>query len=156
MAWDTLFSLANIWAMVAWAALILLPRGEILRTLIFYLGIGLLCFAYALLMALVLGGAVDPNAPEAAGEGGFATIAGVRDIFASDGGVVIGWLHYLAFDLFVGMWIARDADAKSISRLVQAPVLLLTFMAGPVGLLLWFVIREPAARRNAPRRKINL
>ncbi|MEO0908688.1 MAG: abscisic acid-deficient protein Aba4 family protein, partial [Pseudomonadota bacterium] len=37
--------------------------------------------------------------------------------------------HYLAFDLFVGLWIARDADAKSISRLVQAPILLATLMA---------------------------
>ena len=49
-------------------------------------------------------------------------------------------------DLFVGIWIARDADAKFFSRLLQAPILLLTFVAGPAGLLLWLIIREPMAR----------
>lgn len=78
----------------------------------------------------------------------FTTIAGVRAIFASDAGVTIGWTHYLAFDLFVGIWIARDADAKHISRLIQAPILVATFLAGPLGLGLWLLIREPAARRQ--------
>ena len=66
----------------------------------------------------------------------------------ADGGVTAGWTHYLAFDLFVGLWIARDGDAKGISRLVQAPVLLATFMAGPLGLLVWLILREPAAQRR--------
>ncbi|MGB7370825.1 abscisic acid-deficient protein Aba4 family protein, partial [Erythrobacter sp.] len=56
--------------------------------------------------------------------------------------------HYLAFDLFVGLWIARDADAKHASRWLQAPILLATFLAGPLGLLVWLVVREPAARRS--------
>jgi hypothetical protein len=69
--------------------------------------------------------------------------------------VTVGWTHYLALDLFTGLWIARDADAKKFPRLMQAPVLLLTFIAGPVGLLLWLCIREPAARRAAgPRQRI--
>lgn len=72
----------------------------------------------------------------------------MRAIFASDVGVVIGWTHYLAFDLFVGLWIARDADGKSISRYVQAPILLATLFAGPVGLGIWLLVREPAARRQ--------
>ena len=70
----------------------------------------------------------------------------MRAIFASDGGVTVGWTHYLAFDLFVGLWIARDADAKHFSRLVQAPFLFATLMAGPLGLLLWLAIRERRAR----------
>ena len=61
--------------------------------------------------------------------------------------MVIGWTHYLAFDLFTGLWIARDADAKQFSRVLQAPFLLATFIAGPVGLLSWLVARERAARR---------
>jgi hypothetical protein len=67
----------------------------------------------------------------------------------TDAGIVVGWTHYLAFDLFVGLWIARDADAKGFSRLVQAPILLLTFLAGPFGLVLWLAIRERRARRVA-------
>ena len=50
-------------------------------------------------------------------------------LLASDAGIVVGWTHYLAFDLFVGLWIARDADAKGFGRLIQVPFLLLTFLA---------------------------
>ena len=73
----------------------------------------------------------------------------MRAIFASDGGLTIGWVHYLAFDLFVGIWVAKDADAKRFSRIWQAPFLLVIFMAGPFGLLLWLIIREQSARSAA-------
>ena len=72
----------------------------------------------------------------------------MRTLFGSDAGLTLGWTHYLAFDLFVGLWIARDADPKGISRIIQAPVLLATFLVGPVGLLVWLIVREPAARRQ--------
>jgi hypothetical protein len=72
----------------------------------------------------------------------------VQAIFASKGGAVVGWIHYLAFDLFVGLWIARDADAKNFSRLLQAPILLATFLAGPLGLLVWLAVRERRARQG--------
>jgi hypothetical protein len=94
-------------------------------------------------------GVVSGLIPNPQGGGAdFSTIAGVRSIFASDAGVTIGWTHYLAFDLFVGLWIARDGDAKSISRWAQAPVLFATLMAGPLGLLVWLGLREPIARRQ--------
>lgn len=143
MDWAMIFNLANLLAIVAWGALILLPRWPALLSALLYLGVGLLCLVYAASLGAVLSGFVP------AGNGGadFTTIEGVRSIFASDVGVTIGWVHYLAFDLFVGIWIARDADAKGISRLIQAPILLMTFIAGPAGLLLWLIVREPAARR---------
>lgn len=147
--WDSLFGLANIWAMVCWAALILLPRGAFVQSAVFYAGIGLLCLAYAVLLVLVTGGIVDAAPVDGGGQASFTTIEGVRGIFMSDGGVTVGWIHYLALDLFAGLWIAKDADQKSFSRLVQAPVLLLTFVAGPAGLLLWLVIREKRARKGA-------
>ena len=140
--WDTGFALANGLALLMWAALILLPRWPALLAAILYLGVGLLCAAYALLLVGVLSGLLP------GGEGGadFTSIAGVRSIFASDAGITIGWIHYLAFDLFVGLWIARDADAKDFSRLVQAPILLATFLAGPLGLFVWLAVRERRAR----------
>ncbi|MEZ5680129.1 MAG: ABA4-like family protein [Erythrobacter sp.] len=143
----TAFGIANLLAMVMWAALILLPRKPALLAGILYLGVGLLCFAYALGITGILTGVLDQQGP-GGGAVEFTTIEGVRSIFASDGGVTIGWIHYLAFDLFIGLWIARDADAKGFSRLVQAPILLLTFMAGPFGLFVWLLVREKRARAN--------
>jgi hypothetical protein len=144
LIWTTLFNVLNMAALVAWAALILLPRWPALLSALLYLGVGGLCLLYACGLIAVLTGVIP------AGEGGadFTTIVGVRSIFASNAGVVIGWAHYLAFDLFVGIWIARDADAKSISRFIQAPILAVTFLAGPLGLIVWLIVREPAARRS--------
>ena len=139
--WDTVFSIANALALLMWVALVFLPRWPALLAAILYMGVGLLSAAYAIFLIAVVAGILP------GGEGGnFSSIEGVRQIFASDAGVTIGWIHYLAFDLFVGLWIARDADAKDFSRLVQAPILFATLMAGPLGLVLWLLIRERRAR----------
>lgn len=142
MDWGLVFSTVNLVALVAWIGLIVLPRWPALLSGILYLGVGLLCLIYACGLIAVLAGLVP------AGEAGmdFSTIEAVRAIFASDAGVTIGWTHYLAFDLFVGLWIARDADAKSFARWVQAPILVATFLAGPFGLFVWLLVRERRAR----------
>ncbi|MEE4206558.1 MAG: ABA4-like family protein [Erythrobacter sp.] len=145
MDWTAIFNAANLLALIAWVALILLPRWPALLSGVLYLGVGLLCLAYAVLMIGAVSGLI-PN-PEGGGAD-FTTIQGVQAIFATRAGATIGWIHYLAFDLFVGLWIARDGDAKNVSRLVQAPILLVTFLAGPLGLLIWLVVREPAARKT--------
>ncbi|MEM9311991.1 MAG: ABA4-like family protein [Pseudomonadota bacterium] len=142
MDWSVVFNGVNLVALVAWLLLIGAPRWPALLSGILYLAIGGLCALYAIMLISVLSGFIP------AGNGGadFTTIEGIRSIFACDVGVVIGWTHYLAFDLFVGLWIARDADAKFFSRWAQAPILLATFLAGPLGLIIWLVIREPRAR----------
>ena len=147
MSWAAIFAIANGWALLCWIALALAPRWPALLSAILYLGVALLCLSYAVLIGGLLGGLIDPGGTGSAA--GFSTIAGVMGIFSTPGGATIGWIHYLAFDLFTGLWIARDGDAKAIARWIQLPVLLLTFMLGPVGLLSWLVIREPAARRMA-------
>lgn len=142
--WEVIFGAVNIIALIGWMMLIFLPRSPLPLTAVLYLGVGLLCLVYTAGLVALLGGFADP------GPGGlqtdFTSLEGIRAIFASDGGVAVGWTHYLAFDLFTGLWIARDADAKGFSRLVQAPVLLATLFAGPLGLLVWLTIRERRAR----------
>lgn len=151
--WDFIFSTANMLAIMCWAALILLPRKPFVLSLILYIGVALLCLVYTGSMVSVMAGWADPVGPVDAASN-FTTIEGVRSIFASNGGVTIGWVHYLAFDLFVGLWVAKDADAKGFRRIVQAPILLATFLVGPVGLLVWLILRERQARK-AGRSAIN-
>ena len=155
MSWPLLFSLTNLVAVLSWAALLVLPRRPAILSLVLYAGVGLLCLAYTAMFVAVFFGGVDPGRVAGAPEGGPAiyfsnyTIEGLRGLFLSDGGMVIGWTHYLAFDLFVGLWIAHDADAKGFARAVQLPFLLLTFLAGPIGLLAWLIVRERRARQAA-------
>lgn len=142
--WEAAFVSVNAIALVWWLAIIFLPRWPALLSGGFYLGVGLLCAIYA----GALGGVLIGLLPGGGEGGGFGSIEEVRAIFASDAGVVIGWTHYLAFDLFAGLWIARDADDKQVSRLWQAPVLIVTLLAGPVGFGAWLLLREKRARRS--------
>jgi hypothetical protein len=150
MSWDTLFAITNMIAIAAWIALAVLPRRPAVLALILYAGVALLCLACAGIVAALVFGGADSGRVAGAAQPDLTdySVAGIRSLFLSDGGVVLGWTHYLAFDLFVGLWIARDADAKGFGRLVQLPILLLTLMAGPLGLLSWLVVRERRARRS--------
>ena len=146
MSWDSVFLLTNYWAIGGWLLLAFAPRGPKVLALILYAGVFLLCLAYAVMLGGFLSGTIDAVGP---GGGDFTTLAGVMKLFDSPGGATLGWTHYLAFDLFTGMWIARDADAKGFSRIVQFPFLFLTLMVGPVGLLAWLIVRERRARAQA-------
>ena len=147
MSWDFVFSAVNVLALAGWVLLIFLPRWPALLSAALYLGVGILCLVYSAGLIGVVSGLLSAGAGDGGGAD-FSSIEGVRAIFGSDGGVTIGWTHYLAFDLFAGLWIARDADAKGISRFIQAPILFATLMAGPLGLGIWLLLREPAARRQ--------
>ncbi len=139
MVLDQLFSLANLLALTGWIALALSPwRPGVAQLVVARLVPGLLGMVYAGLIARFW--------PESSG--GFGSLDGVSALFSQRGLLLAGWLHYLAFDLFVGLWIVRDADAKGFSRPVQLPFLFLTFLAGPLGLLAWLVVREGRARRT--------
>lgn len=140
MSWEGLFIFVHVVALAGWALLFLAPRGPRVAAYILYLCVGLLCLTYTVMFASQAG---------LIASGDFLSIDGIRALFASDGGIVIGWTHYLAFDLFIGQWIAKDADHKGFSRIVQAPILLMTLLAGPIGLLLWLIVRERRARASA-------
>jgi hypothetical protein len=149
MTWETIFHIVNLWALLAWLLLAFAPRRPLVLTAVLYLGVALLCLAYAVMLGGIVSGGIDP-----VGSGGgmdFSSLAGVMALFDSKGGATVGWTHYLAFDLFTGLWIARDADAKGFGRLVQLPILFATLMVGPVGLLLWLILRERRARAAAGR-----
>lgn len=73
--------------------------------------------------------------------GGFGSLADVAALFESRWMLLAGWVHYLAFDLFLGAWIARDANARGVSRWLVIPLLPATLLFGPLGLALWLAIR---------------
>jgi len=131
MNWEALFGLANTLALVSWAALIAAPRRSALLAGVRYGVIGLLCLAYSLLVMIFFFSVQG---------GGFGSLHQVKTLFSSDPVLLAGWLHYLAFDLFVGLWIAEMADARGLSRLIQAPLLFATFMFGPIGLLIASIV----------------
>ena len=152
MPWPAIFAFANVVAFAGWAMLFFLPRRPAVHSIIMYACVGLLCLTYAAMFVALFGGLADPVRMPGANPSDLSdyTLSGLRNLFMSDGGVTLGWTHYLAFDLFVGLWVARDADAKGFSRWVQLPILFCVLMAGPIGLLIWLTVRERRARRTTP------
>jgi hypothetical protein len=127
-----LFPLCSSLVLPAWL-LLLLPRWEWTGKLIFHFWIPMLlgvAYIYAMLNAMPF--------PEG---GGFSTLQEVMTLFTVPWAVLAGWIHYLAFDLFVGAWITRDSQRHNIAHLWIIPCLILTFLAGPVGFLLYATIR---------------
>ncbi len=133
MPLETLFSLAGGLAVAGWLVLAVAPRWALGSRLVAPVVVaGLLGLAYAVLIVRGLPGA----------EGGFGSLAEVAKLFQDETLLLAGWIHYLAFDLFVGAWEVRDAQRLGIHHGLVLPCLLLTLMLGPVGLLLYLALRS--------------
>ncbi|HEX7282624.1 MAG TPA: ABA4-like family protein [Vicinamibacterales bacterium] len=136
MELEQLFSMAGLVAVVGWLLLVLLPRQPIARILAGFVLPLILSAGYLALIVLHFQGA----------EGGFGSLAEVRTLFARDELLLAGWIHFLAFDLFIGAWETRDAQRNGLPHLVVIPCLIMTFMLGPIGLLFYFAIRTAKTR----------
>jgi hypothetical protein len=141
MNYDLLFSFVNLSVLPAWALLILAPNSGLTQRLV-----------HSMFYPLLLGGLYIMGfgfiifAGHGADGGNFLSIEGVRTMFSADAAMMIAWAHYLVFDLFVGAWEARDAKLRGFRHLWLVPCLILTFMAGPAGLVLYLVIRSITAK----------
>jgi hypothetical protein len=126
MSPETLFQIANPVAMAGWAALAFAPLAPRLTDRVAALAIPLLmAVAYSALMLAHWSGAT----------GGYSSLADVMALFTNPHIALAGWVHYLAFDLFVGAWAVRTARSAGIPHLLVLPHLGLIFLFGPAGFL---------------------
>ncbi len=82
-------------------------------------------------------------------EGGFDSLANVMRLFDFPGAALAGWVHFLAFDLFIGAWITRRARAAKVPHVTVLPCLVLTFLFGPIGLLAFLALRSALSFRQS-------
>ena len=126
---ETLFQIANMSVLPCWLLLVLAPRWRWTHVV---------C---SIFMPLVLGSLYAWLFSAGMGEGGFGSLSEVMKLFMQPRAVLAGWVHYLAFDLFIGAWLTRDAMRHELPRWALLPCQLLTFMLGPLGLLLYLLLR---------------
>jgi hypothetical protein len=134
---ETWFTIANVSVLPGWGLLVFAPRWKPGRWIAGFLLPAALGVLYVTLFLLHLGAA----------EGGFGSLAGVGALFSDPWLLLVGWVHYLAFDLFVGSWEVREAQRSGLPHLVVVPCLVLTFLAGPAGLLVFLLVRGIWKRR---------
>ncbi|MFK7730927.1 MAG: ABA4-like family protein [Pseudomonadales bacterium] len=133
MSPDTVFTVANLAVIPAWLLLALLPQHAITQRMVHALWIPCLLACFYC-WALFFG---EPSAEGA----GFGSLDALTLLFQSKTALLAGWIHYLAFDLFIGAWQVRDAARRSIKHLFVVPCLFFTLMAGPLGLMLYLLLR---------------
>ena len=138
MSADTLFSICGDLVLPGWLLLIFAPRwrwtGRVINSCIIPL---MLAVVYLFLIVTNFGKS----------GGGFGSLSQVAQLFSNPYNLLAGWIHYLAFDLFIGGWEVRDAQRLGIHHLLVVPCLILTFLLGPVGLLLYFILRWTLRRK---------
>ncbi len=149
MSPDLLFRICGLLAQIGWILLILFGRKRWVSAAIS----GLVIPA---LIGIVYMYAVVGHWHEH--QGGFSSLAQVQLLFTNRWLVLAGWVHYLAFDLFLGSWETRDAKRVGISHWLVIPCLVLTFLFGPIGFLLYLVLKgtfttlsgmsSPSAKRS--------
>jgi hypothetical protein len=132
MTHEVIFSIANSLALFSWIFLLIFPFRPMTNKILIGVSVALLAIAYAVLVFQTL----QPTDFEK-----FQTLEGVTSLLSVPGASLVGWIHYLAFDLMVGLFIAHNAAKHGIKHIILIPCLIFTFMLGPVGLLLYLIIR---------------
>ena len=128
---EKMFAVMQALVLPCWLLLLAVPRWRWTQRIA--------SFAWPLLVAVVyvylLAGHKSPPG------GGFNSLAQVMVLFSSPYATLAGWIHYLAFDLFIGAWETRDGLRLGISRWVLLPCQVLTFLFGPAGLALYLLLK---------------
>jgi hypothetical protein len=131
---EALFSLTFALAAPFWALMIFLPRWSWTARIV---GSPWIVLPPVLIYAALVLPHLDDVLPAVAGP----TLDGVRGLLGGATGAAAGWAHFIAFDLFVGRWAWLDARRRGVPALVMAPVLVLTILLGPLGLLTYLGLR---------------
>ena len=131
---NLLFWIAHGVAVAGWLPLMVWPGASELPIRIARWAAAGLAVGYAVLFLIA--------APEGSVLAANYSLEGVRAFFFQRELVLLGWVHYLAFDLFVGSWEAEEARRLGIPRQVLFACLLLTFLLGPLGLLAFLAARS--------------
>ena len=127
-----LFSIASAAATIGWALLILLPGRRWASMTAGAVVPGSLAALYVAVIAANFWGA----------DGGFGSLDEVARLFGDPWLLLAGWVHYLAFDLLIGTWEARDARTRGVPHRALIPCLIGTFLFGPAGWLLYLGARR--------------
>ena len=134
---NTLFSISNLLVVPLWLLMIVAPRWpsavRIIRSPLIAVPPALVYAATVLPLVAQMGGDLFSS---------FGTLPAVVSLLSTPQGALIGWVHFLCFDLFTGRWAYLDAIEKKIPALLMAPVLFFIFMLGPVGLLMYLAVRS--------------
>ncbi|MCI0643269.1 MAG: DUF4281 domain-containing protein [Chloroflexi bacterium] len=139
---ELLFSLLNLLVLPFWLLMIFLPRWRWTQRLMNSLWVAApTAVLYTILIA--------PRLVELLLSLANPSLASMAELLGEPTGATIAWAHFLTFDLFVGRWAYLDGRQHNFSAWLMGPVLFFILMVGPIGYLLYLVVRTIALRRQS-------
>ena len=141
---ETLYMWINLGVLPFWFILIVFPQTHLSRIFVtsifpFFILSGV--YIFILYKSYLIGYDFDGN---------FSLYLGLSELsrlFEDHLYIMIFWTHFIAINLFIGGWIVKDSQKFSINKILMAVPLIVTYLAGPIGLFLYWIIRIFYAKR---------
>ena len=141
---ETLYMWINLGVLPFWFILIVFPQSHLSRIFVtsifpFFILSGV--YIFILYKSYLTGYDFDGN---------FSLYLGLSELsrlFEEHLYIMIFWTHFIAINLFIGGWIVKDSQNFSINKVLIAVPLIVTYLIGPIGLLLYWIIRIFYAKR---------
>lgn len=137
---EGIFKIVNLLVLPFWGLLVFAPKWKWTQRISGIAGPALLSLFYVLIFLRQFPLQTDS----------FSNLASVWRLFSMPFVLLAGWIHYLAFDLFIGAWEVRDAQRLGIGHFKLVPCLLLTFILGPMGLVAYLILRWTTKKEFEP------
>ena len=137
LTYENIYLITNCGVLPFWLLLLISPNGNLTKFLVHsIISPLLLSVAYAYVAYKIY---LDGNILES-----FNLYFGLENLYAvysNEAFLLIFWLHFLCLSLFIGSWIARDAQKYMVPRFLIIFSLIVTYFSGPVGLVFYWFIR---------------
>ena len=141
---ETLYMWINLGVLPFWFILIVFPQSHLSRIFVtsifpFFILSGI--YIFILYKSYLIGYDFDGN---------FSLYLGLSELsrlFEDHLYIMIFWTHFIAINLFIGGWIVTDSQKFSINKVLMAVPLIVTYLVGPIGLFLYWIIRIFYAKR---------
>ena len=133
MTYEIIFNIYNTGILIFWLFLLVFPKSKLTQKMTDFPWIPLvIAFGYIYFL----------GTSDSIFSVDFSSLSGLTEMFQNSNprGVAAGWLHYLAFDFWVGCWILRDSQKKGVKHAFIIFPMLFTFMLGPVGLIIYTLV----------------
>ena len=135
---EMLYYWVNLGVLPFWLILIFFPQSHICRYLVTSIfPIFLLSGAYVFMLYKSYVGSYDFD-------GNFDLYLGINnisDLFSDKTFLMMFWIHFISINLFTGGWIVRDSQKLAINKIVIIFPLLITYLIGPIGIFIYWLIR---------------
>ena len=133
MTYEIIFNIYNTGILIFWLFLLVFPKSKLTQKMTDFPWIPLvIAFGYIYFL----------GTSDSIFSVDFSSLSALTEMFQNSNprGVAAGWLHYLAFDFWVGCWILRDSQKKGVKHAFIIFPMFFTFMLGPVGVIIYTLV----------------